>query len=170
MVCNKIGFCIYDFTKKLVDRAIDKYLKEGVVDPENMSVLEKLIEECGPDSQIPVVLSQDSLIGGVDTTSTAASFMLYDLAQNPECQEKLYKEITDVIGDGPITDSKIKQMRYLRACFQEAMRLHPPIIGFLRETQIDMALEGSPRRSSDLTRLLTTIKVGKFLLLPEPKN
>ena len=146
---------MYDFTKKHVDRAIDKYLKEGVSDPKNMSVLEKLIEECGPDSQIPIVLSQDSLIGGVDTTSTSASFMLLDLAQNPECQDKLHKEINDIIGDGPITDSKIKQMRYLRACFQEAMRLHPPIIGFLRQTQVDMALEGYQIPKGTMVNLFT---------------
>ena len=34
--------------------------------------------------------------GAYDTSSTAISFLLYNLALHPEIQEKLYEEIVDV--------------------------------------------------------------------------
>ena len=64
-----------------------------------------MIKTCGPDSQIPVVMAQDALMAGVDTTGTTAAFLLLDLAQHPELQERVFQEISTTIQDGPITES-----------------------------------------------------------------
>ena len=74
-----------------------------------------MIKRCGEDSQIPIVMAQDAIMAGVDTTGTTVAFLLLDLANNPDHQEKLFKEIQRVMDDGRITESKLNQMKYPRA-------------------------------------------------------
>ena len=93
-------------------------------------------------SNIVIVMSQDAIMAGVDTTGTTAAFFLLDLAKNPDKQEILHKEIKDVIGNANITESSIKKMKYLKACLHECQRLNPAAFGLSRTTQTDMVLEG----------------------------
>ena len=68
---------------------------------------------------------------------------LYHLATNPEKQELLYSEIQSTIGqNGEITESKLNQLKYLRACMRESMRLFSAVMGVGRRTQVDMTLSG----------------------------
>ena len=133
---------IHDITKRMVDNAIADLKKRGPDTTGELSVLQKLINKCGPDSQIPIVMSQDAIMAGVDTTGTTAAFILLDLATNPDKQELLFQEINRVIGDGDVTESKLNQMKYLKACLHESQRLNPAILGMSRRTQSDMVLEG----------------------------
>ena len=43
--------------------------------------------------QIPVVMSLDAFFAGIDTTSSSAAFLIYNLAANPDVQDRLYAEI-----------------------------------------------------------------------------
>ena len=38
-------------------------------------------------------------VAGYDTTATSLSYLLYNLALTPECQQKLVAEINRVVGD-----------------------------------------------------------------------
>lgn len=69
-------------------------------------------------------------IDGTETSSTALSYALYELAKNSQCQEKLYKEILDTTAkyDGQITVASIQEMVYLEGVLLEAMRKHPPLL------------------------------------------
>ena len=87
-------------------------------------------------------MSQDAILAGVDTTGTTAAFLLLDLAKNPDKQELLYKEILDIIDNGSVTESKIKKMKYIKACLHESQRLNPAVQGMSRLTHIDFVLEG----------------------------
>lgn len=40
------------------------------------------------------------LLGGYETTATTLTFLLYNLAVYPECQEKVVKEINEVFANG----------------------------------------------------------------------
>ena len=110
---------------------------------QNKSVLAKLIEKAGPKSQIPLVMAMDAILAGIDTTANTLAFLLYDLAVNPDHQEKLYNEIVEVVGErGRVTEAKLKKLRYLKACLQESQRMRPTCAGFTRETQQEMVLGG----------------------------
>ena len=88
-------------------------------------------------------MSQDAITAGVDTTGVTASFFLLDLAKNPEKQDLLYQEVRSVMGTNePISETKLNQMRYLKACLHESQRVSPAVFGFSRKTQVDMVLEG----------------------------
>ena len=89
-----------------------------------------------------LVMSQDALVAGVDTTGVTASFFLLDLGKNPDKHQVLYEEVESVIGDEPISEAKLNQMRYLKACLNESQRVSPAVFGFSRKTQVDMVLEG----------------------------
>ena len=133
---------IHKISKNLIDKTVAEMEKIGAKPDDELSVLQKLIKRCPPNSQIPLVMSQDALMAGVDTTGTTAAFFLLDLARNPDKQETLYQEIKDVIGDGGITERKLNQMKYLKACLHESQRLNPAVFGSSRTTQTDMVLEG----------------------------
>ena len=133
---------IFEITKKYVDRAVEKYRQEAEREEDELSVLQKMIKRCGPESQIPLVMAQDAITAGVDTTATTAAFLLLDLANNPRQQELLYQEIRTVVKDGSITESKLNQMKYLKACLQESQRLKPAVSGFSRAVPTDITLGG----------------------------
>lgn len=54
-------------------------------------------------------------IGGYDTSSTAMTFALYELAKHPELQEKLREEIHEALAknDGKMSYDVIQSMKYL---------------------------------------------------------
>ena len=77
------------------------------------------------------------------TSGNTVTMFLYHLAVNSEKQELLRDEIQRVIGNnGEITESKINQLKYLRACMRESMRLFSAVLGVGRRTQVEMTLSG----------------------------
>lgn len=69
---------------------------------------------------------------GFETSSTASSYTLHQLAFNPDCQEKVQQEIDKVLAkyDNKLTYDAISQMHYLEMAFYEAMRMYPSV-GYL---------------------------------------
>ena len=134
---------IFKITKKYVDAALERFQQQqGEKEERELSVLERMIARCGVGSQIPLVMAQDALTAGVDTTGSSVAFLLLDLANNPGQQEELFREIQRVVGEGNITESKLNQMKYLKACLQESQRLNPAVVGFSRTVQQDIVLGG----------------------------
>ncbi|XP_063988414.1 uncharacterized protein LOC135168310 [Diachasmimorpha longicaudata] len=68
-------------------------------------------------------------VAGFETTSTALSFSLYELALHPEMQIRLRKEIIAAIdkNNGEITYEMITQLPYLEMVILEALRKYPPL-------------------------------------------
>lgn len=65
--------------------------------------------------------------GGFDTVSSQVSFFLYHLAANPEVQDRLQKEIDEVLENtqGQVNYDTITGMEYLDAVVNEGMRISP---------------------------------------------
>ena len=102
------------------------------------TVLEKMILRCGRDSGVPVTMCMDALGAGIDTTGNQATMLLYHLAANPDKQEKLNQEICKVVEatGGKMTEETSAQMRYLKACQTESMRLAYVVPFISRKTQV----------------------------------
>ncbi|XP_028397173.1 cytochrome P450 10-like [Dendronephthya gigantea] len=61
---------------------------------------------------------------GIDSTSATCLWLFYELARNPDIQEKLYSELLSSIGpDREVSASKIPS--YLKAVVKESQRLYP---------------------------------------------
>lgn len=57
-------------------------------------------------------------------TSVAVTSTIYQLSQNPEKQEMLFKELHAILPDhnAPIDTKILEQMPFLRACIKETLR------------------------------------------------
>ena len=62
------------------------------------------------------------LLAGVDTTANTFTWLLYDIANNPQAQQKLREELKLVLNGEDF--SKSASLPYLRACMRESHRHH----------------------------------------------
>ncbi|XP_011425793.3 nacrein-like protein isoform X1 [Magallana gigas] len=75
------------------------------------------------------------LFEGHDTTASAISWILYSLAENPECQQKCQEEIDKVVSEtksGQLEWKDLGKLDYLTECIKEGMRVHSPVPGVSR--------------------------------------
>ena len=96
-------------------------------------------------------LSMDSLISqsftfyfaGHDTTAHTISWALWEVAKNPEVQDKIYAEITSVLGDNEHpTYEDIGRLTYISHVVKETLRLHPPVGINTRQLATPLDVEG----------------------------
>lgn len=62
---------------------------------------------------------------GFDSSSSAMMYTVYELALNPDVQERLYAECTDLsekLNGGKLTYDEVQKMRYMDQVLSEAMR------------------------------------------------
>ena len=90
-------------------------------------------------------------------TANSTCFLLYEIAKQPELQERLIKEISSVVGDKkhPSWDD-LQKITLVRNCVKEVMRLYVPTGGFPRVIAEDAVLLGYhvPAGVSSLLNLL----------------
>ncbi|MEW2527393.1 cytochrome P450 [Streptomyces sp. NPDC047071] len=63
-------------------------------------------------------------VAGTETTASVLSWVLYELARNPEVDERLRTELGEVLGDRPVTFEDLPELTYLHDVITEALRLH----------------------------------------------
>ncbi|XP_069671899.1 probable cytochrome P450 6a14 isoform X2 [Periplaneta americana] len=75
------------------------------------------------------------LLAGFETSATTMSFCLYELALNPDIQDRLREDIDTVLEkhDGNITYEAIQEMSYLDNVVSETLRKHPTAPFLIRE-------------------------------------
>jgi cytochrome P450 len=73
-------------------------------------------------------------VAGFETTANTMSTLCYSLAKWPEVQDRVYKEVNDVMDrhNGKINHETIEEMEYLEATINENLRLHSPVVVHLR--------------------------------------
>lgn len=82
------------------------------------------------------------LLGGYDTVATALSWLLYDLAINPEVQEKLVQEIDAHVEKEKPTYDKVFKLQYLDMVVNETLRVHSPSPAIFRTALEDIDING----------------------------
>ncbi|CAG8699538.1 30028_t:CDS:2, partial [Racocetra persica] len=84
------------------------------------------------------------LIAGHETTSVTLSWALYFLAANPDIQDRLRKEILDILPDRDYhpTFDQIEQLKFLECVFKEVLRIVPPVPTLIRTNAKDETLNG----------------------------
>ena len=103
---------------------------------EVQGMLEQWLREKKITTEKAVVMSSTMLTAGVHTVTVPAflwfhishyvficiqtayqsTFLLFELAKNPEVQERLYQEIQSVVGERPPTAQDLEAMPYLGGC------------------------------------------------------
>nr|ULR85588.1 cytochrome P450 [Spodoptera frugiperda] len=88
-------------------------------------------------------------IAGFESVSSSMSFLLHELALNPDVQERLVQEIKehDEKNGGKVDFTSIQSMKYMDMVVSEVLRLWPPFVMFDRECTRDYNL-GKPNDSA----------------------
>ncbi|EGO03853.1 hypothetical protein SERLA73DRAFT_102157 [Serpula lacrymans var. lacrymans S7.3] len=118
--------------KNLAGLAVAAVAKRLTTPTDRVDLLSKLQE--GRDDEGKLMGREEltaealtQLIAGSDTTSNSSCAITYYLAQNPDAQEKLQKELDEALGDDdhPVsTFEQVKRLPYLEAVINEALRVH----------------------------------------------
>ncbi|KAF9817881.1 hypothetical protein SFRURICE_003287 [Spodoptera frugiperda] len=108
-------------------------------------------------------------IAGFETVSTAMSFMMYELAVNPDVQDRLVQEIRehDAKNGGKFDFNSIQSMKYLDMVVSEVLRRWPPALVADRECIKDYNM-GKPNKNSkeDVIVSINYIRKGTGLMIP----
>ncbi|NXG52107.1 CP4FE hydroxylase, partial [Psilopogon haemacephalus] len=80
---------------------------------------------------------------GHDTTASALAWLLYNLAQHPQHQDRCRQEVQELLqGRNPqeIRWEDLSQLPFTTMCLKESLRLHPPVTAVSRRCTQDLAL------------------------------
>lgn len=66
-------------------------------------------------------------VAGLEATSSAIAFALYELSRHKEYQSRLYDEIQAHLENQELTLDSINKMEFLDQVINETLRLYPPL-------------------------------------------
>ncbi|XP_072764790.1 probable cytochrome P450 6a14 isoform X1 [Anoplolepis gracilipes] len=115
----------HDFMNLLI-----QLMEKGYVEPEDINDIDK-----SPSTNINRLTFLQAaaqafvfFAAGFETSSTTATFCLYELAQQQDLQDKLRNEIDEILKKhGELTYNAVNEMTYLHKVINETMRKYPPI-------------------------------------------
>ncbi|PZC85155.1 hypothetical protein B5X24_HaOG200102 [Helicoverpa armigera] len=130
-----------------INRAMDIFMdlrREGTVSSGKKS------EE---DKELWMKITDDVLAGqvfifylaGYGNNALLSTYALYHLAENPDIQELLVKDIDEVLQkhNGKFSYDALKDMKYLQMVFEETLRMHPLTNSVSRNVGRDIKLDGT---------------------------
>ncbi len=90
------------------------------------------------------------IAAGHETTALALTYALYLIANAPDVQDRLYKEVQEVCGDKPVDASMIDELTYHEQVIKEAMRLYPPVAIIDRMANADVTVGDIEVKKGDM--------------------
>jgi cytochrome P450 len=145
--------------------AVDQYEK----DTEIVGITKK--KKLSHDDVIATALLM--LSAGYDTTGTAMSYILYELALNQDCQETLLEEIREASEDvNNMPYEVLQSLPYLDAVIQETLRKHPVIANLERLCTKDYKIPGHEYviKKGDVVRVSNVGICFDPDIFPDPKK
>ncbi|XP_060801132.1 cytochrome P450 4d2 [Amyelois transitella] len=91
------------------------------------------------------------VLAGTDTSAAGASFAALLMAKHSDVQEKVYRELMDVLGNRPVQAEDLPKLKYLEAVLKETLRLYPPVPLLFKKSQNNLKLSSEVTLPSDLT-------------------
>lgn len=126
-----------------LNKALER-IKASAEEDREMTFLEIMLSKKQMDFRDVITMVLDMLMAGIDTTSHSMAFVLYHLAKNPDVQERAYQEVRSVLPhkSKSLSVSELNQLRYVKACIKENMRLNPIVQGTVRQLDHEVVLSG----------------------------
>ncbi|SMQ18925.1 Cytochrome P450 [Streptomyces sp. Ag82_O1-12] len=121
----------------------------GDTSPNLLGILADAIDEDTGHHMDKVQLQHEVvniMVGGYETTTGAASFLLYLIARHPEIQERMHDEVAEVLDGGKPDFAAVARLKYTRMVLDETLRLRGPAWQTMRravgpDTMGDFAIE-----------------------------
>lgn len=154
---------------KAMDKIIYNIISDYQKNPSaRKNVLSRLIEANTKDSSFSMSDRQlrdevvTMLLAGHETTASTLSWVFYNLAKYPQWQDELFQEVTEVLGDGPISFDSLSNLVKVKAFIQESLRLFPTVANMDRHAIDSDVLEGYEIKKD------TTVNLSIYLLHRHP--
>jgi cytochrome P450 len=138
---------------RIIFRLIEDRRKSGVDRGDLLSMLLLAQDTEGDGGQMTDQQLRDELItvflAGHETTANAMTWTWYLLSQHPEVEQRLHRELDDVLGLRTPTFADVADLRYTEMVLAESMRLYPPAWAIGRLSVVDCEIAGYevPRKS-----------------------
>lgn len=141
----------YYRSRELVHTYINALLEQRRLLPEAQwpdDLLSKLMrarDDQSGEAMSDALLRDESItifFAGHETTARTMSFLFYALATHPEVEERLYAEISGVLGNRPPTIADMKQMPYALQVIKETLRLYPAAPFYARDVVAADSIDG----------------------------
>ncbi len=137
---------VHDF-RKAINEIIDSCEAQSA---DEASIIQMLLAWRDPETGQP--LERDAIrneiavlfLAGHETTANALAWTWYLLSQTPDVEARVHDELAQVLGGKPPTLESVRQLVYLRAVLDEAMRLYPPVPVLGREVVRDEVIRNRP--------------------------
>lgn len=154
-LARKLNLCslpkeVHDFYLGIVRETVEYREKNRVKRNDFMNMLLEMKKKEGEEDGLTVeeIAAQAFifLLAGFETSSTTMGFALYELARNQDIQDRLRKEIVEVLvqHNNECTYEAINEMKYLEQVFSETLRKYPvlPVVERVSKADYDT---GDPR-------------------------
>lgn len=133
---------VEDFMSGFVEKALSK---ENIDTAKQQQGRYSFAEEFAKLTDDPAMIRGgllNLLLAGRDTTASLLSNLFFMLARQPEVYGRLAEEVRATAPSvmDPPTLEDLRSMKYLKACINESLRLHPPIPRNSREALQDTTL------------------------------
>lgn len=108
------------------------------------SLLKSYLSSPELDERDIIGMAADFLLAGIDTTTYTASFLLYQVANNPRIQKKLHEESLRLLPDSysKMNKDTLANCPYTRAVLKETFRMNPISVGVGRILDCDAVFSG----------------------------
>lgn len=103
----------------------DERLKQPLQQEDLFQMLLNSVNKYDIDDVELVGYALTMFVEGYETSSSVLGFAIYEMARNPDIQERLYEEISDVLAkyNGICTFEALQEMEYLDNVIHETMRI-----------------------------------------------
>ncbi|XP_023932852.1 cytochrome P450 10 [Lingula anatina] len=134
---------ILQFSADLIEKSLAKDAELRATEDSPQHFITDLVKD-GESIENASDSATTLFMAGVESTSNTLAFLMYNLACNPDKQDKLRAEVTRVLPrDGHMTPEHLNRLPYMKACLKESMRLiFPTAAGTSRALAEDAVLGG----------------------------
>ncbi|MFF8275986.1 cytochrome P450 [Streptomyces lateritius] len=139
--------------RSIIDEVIAQYRSTEEDRPDLLSLL---LAGVDADTGAPMSPEQvrDEVIAimfaGTETPATTLAWIFHELGRHPEVEKRLHAEVDAVVGTRPVRPEDLSRLTYTNHVFQEALRLHSPLL-FTRRALAPLTLGGvSIREGAEL--------------------
>ncbi|KAF2898969.1 hypothetical protein ILUMI_07205 [Ignelater luminosus] len=126
-----------NFFMKITKETVDYRERNNVVRKDFMQLLIDMKNSVKDDTGKGIGLTIEDLaaqtfvffVAGYETSSTTMTFCLFELASNPDIQQKVREEIEEVLAryNGEINYDALAEMKYMGQVIDETLRKYPPL-------------------------------------------
>ncbi|XP_032682971.1 cytochrome P450 9e2-like [Odontomachus brunneus] len=120
---------VTNYFTNIIKTIIKKRDTENITRPDMLQLMMDVRGKAGKELDIEEMVAQAFVFffAGFETTSTAITFLTYEIAMNPDVQARLQQDIDKVLEEtnGQVTYEAINQLQYLDAVILEATRMYP---------------------------------------------